>query len=226
MSKEEPELVTLSWSQRVYRLMSGTNSIGLLVVFVAMVTSFTATISYLQQSNEREELEARISVSIAEQQDRLLSLTGEIGVLVGRIDAISDEKLKASLREQAKVLLQELDRFAAQSRETNDLLMSVYRRSAQTTTIPINLVSAALAQSETGSSLADESEAIRSNSIEYWRPYVMLAVLVCVTMFFFICLGMFVFSKDEFKLKFADSMIRTVVGFYIGIVTGLLGLPK
>jgi hypothetical protein len=62
-------------------------------------------------------------------------------------------------------------------------------------------------------------------SIDLMRPYLMLAVIVAITIFFFICIGLFCRTQDVEKLKFADNMIRTIVGFYIGIVTGLLGLP-
>jgi len=62
-------------------------------------------------------------------------------------------------------------------------------------------------------------------SIDTLRPYIMLFIIASITIFFFVCVGLFCKTKDLEKLKFADNMLRTIVGFYIGIVTGLLGLP-
>jgi hypothetical protein len=62
-------------------------------------------------------------------------------------------------------------------------------------------------------------------SIESLRPMIMIGVIIAISTFFFICVGLFCLTTDADKLKFADNMIRTIVGFYIGIATGLLGLP-
>lgn len=62
-------------------------------------------------------------------------------------------------------------------------------------------------------------------TIDALRPIVMLFVIVTITVFFGVCIWLFCKSPDPERLKFADNMIRTIIGFYIGIVTGLLGLP-
>jgi hypothetical protein len=56
------------------------------------------------------------------------------------------------------------------------------------------------------------------------RSVVMVFVLVAITAFGGVCVYIFLTSKDRERIKFADSMLRTIVGFYIGIVTGLLGI--
>jgi hypothetical protein len=61
--------------------------------------------------------------------------------------------------------------------------------------------------------------------MEYLKPYIMVGVILAITVLFFICIGLFCIAKDSEKIKFAHDMIRTIVGFYIGIFTGLLGLP-
>lgn len=63
------------------------------------------------------------------------------------------------------------------------------------------------------------------SSIDSLRPAIMIGVIGAITVFFFICVVLFCYTSDADKLKFADNMMRTIVGFYIGIVTGLLGLP-
>jgi hypothetical protein len=63
------------------------------------------------------------------------------------------------------------------------------------------------------------------SSIDSLRPMIMIGVIAAISVFFFICVGLFCLTSDADKIKFADNMMRTIVGFYIGIVTGLLGLP-
>jgi hypothetical protein len=63
------------------------------------------------------------------------------------------------------------------------------------------------------------------SSIEGLKPMIMIGVISAISLFFFICVALFCFTADVDKIKFADNMMRTIVGFYIGIVTGLLGLP-
>ena len=68
-------------------------------------------------------------------------------------------------------------------------------------------------------------DASKAYTIDSLRQVIMLGVTVVISVFFFICVLLFCFTKDIEKLKFADNMLRTIVCFYIGIVTGLLGLP-
>jgi hypothetical protein len=63
------------------------------------------------------------------------------------------------------------------------------------------------------------------SSMDSLRPMIMIGVIAAISVFFFICVGLFCLTADADKIKFADNMMRTIVGFYIGIVTGLLGLP-
>lgn len=124
--------------------------------------------------------------------------------------------------------------------ETQDLLV-LLRENISKSNLQLNrFVTAILAQSEVGPPLsiissAYAQEAARQNSggfvqspitIESLKPIMMILVISVITVFFFICVTLFCYTKDAEKLKFADNMSRMIVGFYIGVVTGLLGLPK
>ncbi|MGO7035669.1 hypothetical protein ACCT19_33180 [Rhizobium ruizarguesonis] len=80
-----------------------------------------------------------------------------------------------------------------------------------------SLVSAAYAQGST----PDEGH----QRPEYIRPAIMIFVIIVITAFGGVCVYMYLTTADAERIKFADSMLRTIIGFYIGIVTGLLGIP-
>ncbi|GAA0267368.1 hypothetical protein GCM10008965_39230 [Methylorubrum aminovorans] len=84
------------------------------------------------------------------------------------------------------------------------------------------IISSAFAQS---SSLGVPAQPVPDWTIDALRPTVMITIIGAITVFFLFCIGLYCMTKDTEKLKFADNMMRTIVGFYIGIVTGLLGLP-
>ncbi|KQQ38329.1 hypothetical protein ASG19_04555 [Rhizobium sp. Leaf306] len=76
------------------------------------------------------------------------------------------------------------------------------------------LVTPAYAQDETSRAIAKED----------FRQTLAMGLLVAITLFWLFCLGMYFFSKDEKKISFSANMIQTVLGFYIGVFTGLMGL--
>lgn len=78
------------------------------------------------------------------------------------------------------------------------------------------LVTPAYAQAETPRAIAKED----------FRQNLAMGLLVAITLFWLFCLGMYFFSKDEKKISFSANMIQTVLGFYIGVFTGLMGLPS
>ncbi|MGO6943181.1 hypothetical protein [Rhizobium johnstonii] len=80
-----------------------------------------------------------------------------------------------------------------------------------------SFVSAAYAQGST----SDEGQ----QRPEYIRPAIMIFVIIVITAFGGVCVYMYLTTADAERIKFADSMLRTIIGFYIGIVTGLLGIP-
>ncbi len=96
----------------------------------------------------------------------------------------------------------------------------VMNRATQRTDLPF-LVQAAHAG---GPIVAQPPEAIRhETTIETLKPFVYLAILGAIALFFFGCLGIYAFSGNKEKIKFASDMMKTVVGFWIGIVTGWAG---
>ncbi|RDJ13297.1 hypothetical protein B5K05_09810 [Rhizobium phaseoli] len=71
---------------------------------------------------------------------------------------------------------------------------------------------------------AEEATA-RVYAKEDFRQNLAMVLLVAITLFWLVCLSIYFFSKDEKKIAFAANMIQTVLGFYIGVFTGLMGLP-
>lgn len=70
-----------------------------------------------------------------------------------------------------------------------------------------------------------QSENVRSIAKEDFRQNLAMGLLFAITVFWVFCLGVYFLSKDEKKIAFAANMIQTVLGFYIGVFTGLMGLP-
>lgn len=66
---------------------------------------------------------------------------------------------------------------------------------------------------------------VKADAKEDFRQSVALAILVAITIFWVLCLTIYLFSNDEKKVTFSMSMIQTVLGFYVGVFTGLMGLP-
>jgi 4-amino-4-deoxy-L-arabinose transferase-like glycosyltransferase len=64
----------------------------------------------------------------------------------------------------------------------------------------------------------------RANAKEDFRQNLAMGLLLAITVFWVVCLCMYFFSKDEKKISFSANMIQTVLGFYIGVFTGLMGL--
>ncbi|MHA7968097.1 hypothetical protein [Rhizobium sp. CAU 1783] len=62
-------------------------------------------------------------------------------------------------------------------------------------------------------------------AVGWMRQGIVVFMIVAITMLLAVFLIMYFKTTDPEKVKFADSMIRMIVGFYIGVVTGLLGIP-
>ncbi|RWB30515.1 MAG: hypothetical protein EOQ42_24180 [Mesorhizobium sp.] len=58
-----------------------------------------------------------------------------------------------------------------------------------------------------------------------YRPAIMIFMIVALTLFLLLFMGLYLYTKDADKLRFAGSMIQTIIGFYVGVVTGVLGIP-
>ncbi|MGO7016309.1 hypothetical protein [Rhizobiales bacterium] len=61
--------------------------------------------------------------------------------------------------------------------------------------------------------------------VSWMRQGIVVFMIICITILLIGFLILYFKTNDPEKLKFADSMIRMIVGFYIGVVTGLLGIP-
>ena len=61
--------------------------------------------------------------------------------------------------------------------------------------------------------------------IEWLRQGVMIFMIFAITLMMGAFLWIYFRTIDLEKQKFADSMIRMIVGFYIGVATGILGVP-
>ncbi|MBY5649943.1 hypothetical protein HFO45_16990 [Rhizobium leguminosarum] len=62
-------------------------------------------------------------------------------------------------------------------------------------------------------------------AVSWMRQGIVVIMIICITILLIGFLILYFKTNDPEKLKFADSMIRMIVGFYIGVVTGLLGIP-
>jgi hypothetical protein len=75
------------------------------------------------------------------------------------------------------------------------------------------LVGTANAQSTTAALPADE----------FNRPFVLYALLGVLGLILLLFIGIYAFTKDAERMKFAQSIIQTIVSFAIGVVAGMLG---
>jgi hypothetical protein len=64
------------------------------------------------------------------------------------------------------------------------------------------------------------------SSASYIRPGILLFMLLSITVFFIACIVTYFRTTDAERLKFAMNSIQTILGFYIGVFTGLLGLQS
>ncbi|KAA3519857.1 hypothetical protein G6L63_03760 [Agrobacterium vitis] len=58
------------------------------------------------------------------------------------------------------------------------------------------------------------------------RTMLVTGIIGAIFVFWIFCFVLYFVSKDKEKVKFAGTMIQTVLGFYIGIVTGMMGAPR
>jgi hypothetical protein len=58
------------------------------------------------------------------------------------------------------------------------------------------------------------------------RTILVTVIIIFIAVFWVFCFVLYFFSKDKEKVKFAATMIQTVLGFFIGIVTGMIGSPR
>jgi hypothetical protein len=58
------------------------------------------------------------------------------------------------------------------------------------------------------------------------RTMLVTGIIGAIFVFWIFCFILYFVSKDKEKVKFAGTMIQTVLGFYIGIVTGMMGAPR
>lgn len=71
-----------------------------------------------------------------------------------------------------------------------------------------------------------QEDKTRAIAKEGFRQTLAMGLLIVISVFWLFCLGMYFFSRDEKKISFSANMIQTVLGFYIGVFTGLMGLPS
>ncbi|MBB2836985.1 UNVERIFIED_ORG: hypothetical protein GGE64_000695 [Rhizobium etli] len=72
---------------------------------------------------------------------------------------------------------------------------------------------------------AENDNSSTATLVGWMRQGIVVFMIVCITFLLVGFLVLYFRTSDPEKLKFADSMIRMIVGFYIGVVTGLLGIP-
>lgn len=58
------------------------------------------------------------------------------------------------------------------------------------------------------------------------RTMLVTGIIIAIAIFWVFCFVLYFFSKDKEKVKFAGTMIQTVLGFFIGIATGMIGSPR
>jgi hypothetical protein len=67
-----------------------------------------------------------------------------------------------------------------------------------------------------------QEDPARTIAKEDFRQNLAMGILIAISVFWVVCLIVYFWSKDEKKIAFAATMIQTVLGFYIGVFTGLL----
>ncbi|HSY48474.1 MAG TPA: hypothetical protein VLC46_06670 [Thermoanaerobaculia bacterium] len=55
------------------------------------------------------------------------------------------------------------------------------------------------------------------------KTYVMIGILSLIAIVTLVCLGVSLFSKDEHAVSTASDMLKTCIGFFIGIATSYFG---
>ncbi|WP_292082226.1 hypothetical protein, partial [Mesorhizobium sp.] len=58
---------------------------------------------------------------------------------------------------------------------------------------------------------------------EFNRPLILYCILAAMGVLVLIFLGIYMFTKDPERLKFAQSNLQTIISFMIGVAAGMLG---
>lgn len=236
------EIATMSPVQRLLRLVSSVGFIASLFLAVTALILAFAEIATFQENNlivqqDRSNKEALLIVYtrlIATQAnvERSENLARFVANTANEISSADNERpadieLKSQKFRDMLIAINELKASNEAIMQSNKTSIAIIE---QTNAIKIErrsdwnlgIVNNAYAQ---GSSSTSPASMQANWTIDSLRPTVMVAIISAITVFFLFCIVLYCFATDAEKLKFADNMMRTIVGFYTGIVTGLLGLP-
>ena len=223
-SDRTPDITQLSPGERLRLLKRRTSlmiSFVLAIVF-SVATAFVSFHAFHEGRSAREQAKVQLDATRAAITGVTTSADGAAkrwADLAAFEQNIADPGARAAFREQVNAGLAEAQGLSKQSKLALSLFEAVVMENAsRRVELPSLLRSAQAAPTGT---LAEGAP--RDNSIDAYRPYVYLGLLAAIALFFFGCLGIYAFSGNREKIKFASDMMKTVVGFWIGIITGWAG---
>lgn len=148
------------------------------------------------------------------QADRLRANVAESKRLVAKVEnSLAGQALPA----EAQSALQDLNRTLETLTSDTEKMRPVIER---------NWIQQLVGEGPLTRAYAEEaSQPTLAVAVGWMRQGIVVFMIVAITMLLGVFLIMYFKTTDPEKVKFADSMIRMIVGFYIGVVTGLLGIP-
>jgi hypothetical protein len=236
------EIVKSPWQ----RFVTLTRSPVFLLAFLAGAASlWSAFIFYLekqQQPIQQQELREQLQQEQPRQLENAEAALSQAGTALkyvqsvgGKFDLFLDEVARRSENlpnpNDRASLAQETQLYRSLMNDVNAKVLaalndiSTYEANRPRQHSSTSILSIAASAQTIGSFAQTPPAPSLMSSTEGLRPFIMFGILIAITVFFFICVRLYCFTADADKIKFADNMMRTIVGFYIGIVTGLLGLP-
>jgi hypothetical protein len=139
--------------------------------------------------------------------EQLQASQGLVAELTSQINAVP------TVPEELKALAQNADRSVADAYKAVKTLPLV---EGEVRSLGLSPISAAYA--------AEDDQAHVTESEAPFRRTIAMGVLSAIFIFWVGCIVAYFFTRDPEKIKFSMTMMQTILGFYIGVFTGLMGL--
>ncbi|MDG4908433.1 hypothetical protein P9228_18575 [Mesorhizobium sp. WSM4898] len=120
-------------------------------------------------------------------------------------------------------LLYEIQFNVAMAREKNDLLLTMNDRIKTLGSREFSIIPAAYAENAiNGDRISNGEEALKANL----RGFVYVGMVIALLVLLIMCTGAIFFTSSEKVFSFSVDTIKTLVGFFIGVLSSLFGLPS
>ncbi|RWE78793.1 hypothetical protein [Mesorhizobium sp.] len=222
-----PELSQASSIQARLRLLRarGLSSLVFTSIIVFVLAIF-AMITYAIEQKNRAETLTREAVFISETSHSLTYQAKSIGQIIDEMKTIRDSS--HAIEDKAVALKIQnstdkvIDTLGVMTRE-NIRLLNVLGKGYPVESRALDYSFITTAQAEDRNAGDEEAnEKILKASI---RGYVYIGMVVSLLILLLMCTAAVFFTKNEKVFSFAVDTIKTLVGFFIGVLSSLFGLP-